>query len=88
VGREIASLAAAIGGLDTLVFTAGIGEHAPLIRRRICEAAAWLGAAMDDGLNRSGQVLVSAPNSRVEVLVIPADEERAMAAELLGFETV
>ncbi|TPL37250.1 acetate/propionate family kinase [Mesorhizobium sp. B2-4-6] len=88
VGREIGSLAAALGGLDTLVFTAGIGEHASVIRRRICEAAAWLGVAMDDGLNRSSEVLVSAPDSRVDVLVIPTDEERAVATELLGFETV
>ncbi|PBB20145.1 acetate/propionate family kinase [Mesorhizobium sp. WSM4313] len=87
VGREIGSLAAALGGLDTLVFTAGIGEHAPAIRRRICEAAAWLGVAMDDGLNGSGEDLVSAANSRVDVLVISADEERAVAAELLGVET-
>ncbi|MDU8356989.1 acetate kinase, partial [Pseudomonas syringae pv. actinidiae] len=81
VGREIGSLAAAIGGLDTLVFTAGIGEHAPMIRKRICEAAAWLGIAVDAGLNRNDAVLVSAPNSRVDVLVIPADEERAVATE-------
>lgn len=87
VGREIGSLAAALGGLDTLVFTAGIGEHAPAIRRRICEAAAWLGVAMDDGLNSSGEDVVSAANSRVDVLVIPADEERAVATELLGVET-
>ncbi|TPK99007.1 MULTISPECIES: acetate/propionate family kinase [unclassified Mesorhizobium] len=88
VGREIGSLAAALGGLDTLVFTAGIGEHAPLIRRRICEAAAWLGVAMDDGLNRSGEDFVSAANSPVDVLVIPADEERAVATELLSVETI
>ena len=88
VGREIGSLAAALGGLDTLVFTAGIGEHPPVIPRRICEAAAWLGVVMHDGLNRSGEGLVSAANSHVDVLVIPADEERAVATELLGFETV
>ncbi|AZO32794.1 acetate/propionate family kinase [Mesorhizobium sp. M1B.F.Ca.ET.045.04.1.1] len=81
IGREIGSLAAALGGLDTLVFTAGISEHAPQIRQRICEAAAWL--VIDDGLNRGGEALVSAPNSRVGVLVIPADEERAVAMELL-----
>ncbi|RUW33824.1 MULTISPECIES: acetate/propionate family kinase [unclassified Mesorhizobium] len=88
VGREIGSLAAALGGLDTLVFTAGIGEHAPQIRQRICEAAAWLGVALDDGLNRGGVELVSAPNSRVDVLVIPADEERAVATQLLKLEVV
>lgn len=83
VGREIGSLAAAIGGLDTLVFTAGIGEHAPVIRQRICEAAGWLGVALDDGLNRIGEDLVTAPDSPVDVLVLPADEERAVAVELL-----
>ncbi|MET3592452.1 MAG: hypothetical protein EOS40_14040 [Mesorhizobium sp.] len=76
IGREIGSLAAALGGLDTLVFTAGIGEHAPQIRQRICEAAAWLGVVIDDGLNRGGEALV------------PADEERAVAMELLDLETV
>ncbi|WP_167449030.1 acetate/propionate family kinase [Mesorhizobium hawassense] len=88
VALEIGSLAAVIGGLDTLVFTAGIGEHAPKIRHSICESAAWLGVAIDVGLNRGGEDLVSAPNSRVDVLVIPADEERAVASELLNFETV
>lgn len=86
VGREIGSLAAAIGGLDTLVFTAGIGEHAPAVRQGICEAAGWLGVALDEELNAHGEELISAPDSLVDVLVIPADEERAVAAELLGFE--
>ena len=44
IGRELGSLAAALGGLDALVFTAGIGEHAPEIRRRVCDKAAWLGS--------------------------------------------
>ncbi len=83
VGREIGSLAAALGGLDTLVFTAGIGEHAPQIRQRICEAAAWLGVVIDDGLNRGGEELVSDPDSHIDVLVIPTDEEHAVATELL-----
>lgn len=87
IGREIGSLAAALGGLDTLVFTAGIGEHAPQIRQRICEAAGWLGVMLDDDLNRSREELVSAASSRVDVLVIPADEERAVAMELLNLET-
>lgn len=83
VGREVGSLAAAIGGLDTLVFTAGIGEHAPVIRQRICETAGWLGVTLDGELNAKGEGLVSAPDSLVDVLVIAADEERAVAAELL-----
>jgi acetate kinase len=85
VGREIGSLAAALGGLDTLVFTAGIGEHAPLIRRKVCEAAAWLGLALDEDLNQNGDGLVSAATSRVDILVIPADEEFAVARDLLAF---
>lgn len=87
-GREIGSLAAALGGLDTLVFTAGIGENAWQIRQEICEAAAWLGVVVDHGLNRSGEALVSARESSVDVLVIPADEERAVATQLLDFDTV
>ncbi|RUW49096.1 acetate/propionate family kinase [Mesorhizobium sp. M1A.F.Ca.ET.072.01.1.1] len=87
-GREIGSLAAALGGLDTLVFTAGIGENAWQIRQEICEAAAWLGVVVDHGLNRSGEALVSARESSVDVLVIPADEERAVATQILDFDTV
>lgn len=87
VGREVGSLAAAIGGLDTLVFTAGIGEHAPVIRQRICETAGWLGVALDGELNAKGEGLVSAPDSLVDVLVIAADEERAVAAELLDLRS-
>ncbi|AZO12471.1 MULTISPECIES: acetate/propionate family kinase [unclassified Mesorhizobium] len=88
VGREIGSLAAALGGLDTLVFTAGIGEHAPVIRRRICEAAGWLGVALEGQLNANREGIVSAPASRVDIHVIPADEERAVATELLNLEAV
>lgn len=88
VGREIGSLAAAVGGLDTLVFTAGVGEHAPMIRQRICAAAGWLGVVLDNDVNRSGEERVNAANSLVDVLVIPADEERAVATELVNFETV
>ncbi|ESY91846.1 acetate/propionate family kinase [Mesorhizobium sp. LNHC209A00] len=87
IGREIGSLAAAMRGLDTLVFTAGIGENAPLIRERICVAAAWLGVGLDEERNREGEEVVSNATSRVDVLVIPADEERAVAAEILVFRS-
>lgn len=87
IGREIGSLAAAMGGLDTLVFTAGIGENAPLIRERVSVAAAWLGVVLDKELNRRGEEVVSDSNSRVEVLVIAADEERAVAAEMVVFRS-
>ncbi|CDX20703.1 Acetate kinase [Mesorhizobium sp. ORS 3324] len=87
ISREIGSLAAALGGLDTLVFTAGIGEHAPVIRQRICAIAAWLGVMLDDGLNGRGEERINAPNSLVDILVVPADEERAVATELLDLKT-
>ncbi|ESY64688.1 MULTISPECIES: acetate/propionate family kinase [Mesorhizobium] len=83
IGREIGSLAAALGGLDTLVFSAGIGEHAPLIRHKICAAAEWLGVELDEDLNQKSAESVSARKSRVAILVIPADEEQAVARELL-----
>jgi len=83
IGREIGSLAAALKGLDTFVFTAGIGEHSPVIRQKVCQAAAWLGVIIDDDLNRNNTELISSRNSRVDVLVIPADEERAVATELV-----
>lgn len=74
-GRAIGSLAGALGGLDALVFTAGIGENAPEIRRRICEAAGWLGVRMDAARNGAGALSISAPASAVEVLVVPTDEQ-------------
>ncbi|MFU0504687.1 acetate/propionate family kinase [Pseudaminobacter sp. NGMCC 1.201702] len=81
-GREIGSLAAALGGLDTLVFTAGIGENSPLIRDKICEAAAWLGVTLDAERNRQGNERISAHGSVVDVLVIPTEEERAVAEQV------
>ncbi|WP_367271546.1 acetate/propionate family kinase [Mesorhizobium sp.] len=83
-GREIGSLAAALGGLDTLVFTAGIGENSPLIREKICEAAAWLGVTIDAERNREGDERIGASGAAVDVLVIPTDEERAVAAQMLS----
>lgn len=80
-GREIGSLAAALGGLDALVFTGGIGEHSAPIRSRICAHAAWLGVSLDEGANRDGRTDVGAAGSRVRVLVIRADEEAVIAAQ-------
>lgn len=79
VAREIGSLAAALGGLERLVFTAGIGEHAPAIRAQICERAAWLGVILEPWLNIRAEEVVSSSESRVEVLVIPTDEEQVIA---------
>lgn len=84
IGRSIGSLAAALGGLDTLVFTAGIGENAPAIRERIGEAAAWLGVRIDPARNDRGELKISTAQSAVDVLIIPADEEHAVAEETLA----
>lgn len=79
--REIGSLAAALGGLDALVFTAGIGENAPEVRRRIAEQAQWLGLRIDDEANTDNADDISAVNSRVHVMVIPTDEEIVIAGQ-------
>lgn len=77
--REIGSLAAAAGGLDTLVFTAGIGEHAPQIRAAICAQSAWLGVRLDPDANLAGKPRISMPDSAVSVWVIPTNEELMVA---------
>jgi acetate kinase len=85
--KEIGALAAALGGIDGLVFTAGIGENSAEIRRRICEASAWLGIALDVDANRAGESRISRADSRVSAWVIPTNEELVIArhtAVLLG----
>ena len=79
VNKHLGALAAALGGLDALVFTAGIGEHAPAIRARVCRAAAWLGIRLDDAANAQGGPRISSDDSPVSVWVIPTDEERMIA---------
>lgn len=79
IGREIGSLAAALGGLDALVFTAGIGEHSPSVRRGVCHAAAWLGLALDETANEGGNTRISRPDSRVSAWVVATDEELMIA---------
>ena len=79
IGREIGSLAAALGGLDALVFTAGIGENAAPIRARICRDAAWLGLELDDEANANGGPRISRSQSSVSAWVIPTNEELMIA---------
>ncbi|QVQ27035.1 acetate/propionate family kinase [Achromobacter deleyi] len=79
IGRELGSLAAAAKGVDALVFTAGIGEHAPVIRERVCRDAAWLGLALDPAANQAGDVRIHAPGSAVSAWVIPTNEELMVA---------
>jgi acetate kinase len=79
IGREIGSLAAALGGLDALVFTGGIGENAPEIRARVCDGAAWLGLALDAAANRAGASRISGAASRVSAWVVATDENLMIA---------
>ncbi|MGO9119242.1 MAG: hypothetical protein ACLQPD_16750 [Desulfomonilaceae bacterium] len=77
--RELGSLAAALGGLDAIVFTAGIRENSPFIRSRICREAVWLGVEIDEAANAEGRQRVITGTSRVEVWVIPTNEELMIA---------
>jgi acetate kinase len=77
--KEIGALTASLGGVDGLVFTGGIGENSAEIRRRICEASAWLGLAVDRGANSRGGPRISTSESRVSVWVIPTNEELMVA---------
>ena len=70
-------------GLDALVFTAGIGEHAPEIRRRVCEKSGWLGLLLDTTANEQGMERISAETSRVSIWVIPTDEERTIVHQTI-----
>jgi acetate kinase len=77
--QEIGALAAALGGVDALVFTAGIGENSPEIRRRICESSSWLGVDMDPEANARGDTKISRPGSRVSAWVMATNEELMIA---------
>ncbi len=84
IRREVAALTASLGGLDGLVFTAGIGEHAMNVRRAVAEPLDWLGITFDRAANQSGAAVISTPESRVEVRVIPTNEERMIALHALS----
>jgi acetate kinase len=79
IGRELGSLAAALGGLDAVVFTAGIGERAAAIREAVCRQAAWLGVELDAAANAAGGPRISVASSRVSAWVIPTNEELMIA---------
>jgi len=82
--REFGALAASLGGVDGIVFTAGIGENHAEIRRRICERLGWLGLSINDAANATNALCISGRESRVKVLVIPTDEERMIADHTLA----
>jgi len=77
--KHVGALAAVLGGVDALVFTAGIGEHSAVIRRRICEASAWLGLNLDPAANDRHRTRISRPGSRVSAWVVPTNEELMIA---------
>ena len=81
ISREIAALANTLGGLDALVFTAGIGEHQPQIRENICKRIEWLGTCIDPAANAANAARIDAKGSKIAVLVIPTDEEQVIAEE-------
>jgi acetate kinase len=79
VAKEVGALTAVLGGLDALVFTAGIGENSPVIRRRICEACAWLGIKLDEEANSEGKSCISLETSAASAWTIPTNEELMIA---------
>ncbi|MBR1267098.1 acetate/propionate family kinase [Bradyrhizobium sp. AUGA SZCCT0222] len=84
VGLNAGMLAAALGGLDAFVFTAGIGENSATIRARIAEKLTWFGVAFDAAANAAGEPLISRPESRVALYVVPTDEELMIARHTLA----
>jgi len=85
IKKQIGAFAAALQGLETLVFSGGIGEHAPLIRERICEGLAFLGIELAKKKNQKNEILISSKKTRVKVYVLPTNEEVMLAQSTLSF---
>ena len=86
--KEIGALAAVLGGIDAVVFTAGIGENSAEIRQRICESSAWLGISLDAEANAAKGPRITTMQSKVSAWVIPTNEELMIArhmSRLLGW---
>ena len=81
IQREIGSMAAALGGVDGIVFTGGIGENAAPIRARVCAGMGWLGLEIDEEANAAGGPVISTPESAVRILAVRTDEEAVLARE-------
>jgi len=79
IATEAGALVSALGGLDGLVFTAGVGENAPAIRAEVCDRLSWLGIRLDPAANAIGRGCISLPDSKIEVRVVPTDEEAMIA---------
>lgn len=82
--HPVAGRTGVLGGLDTLVFTAGIGENSPPVRAALCRELQWLGVKLDDKANAAGCQCISEPSSRVSVFVIPTNEELMIAQHTLS----
>ncbi|MFY9589823.1 acetate/propionate family kinase [Rickettsia endosymbiont of Halotydeus destructor] len=82
---EIGKLTAALGGLDCLIFTAGVGQNSPIIREMITDKLAWFGIKLDDKANQENNYLISSLDSKVKVYVIPTNEERVIAQDVMRF---
>jgi acetate kinase len=86
--RQLGALAAVLGGVESVVFTGGIGEHSPEIRAQICNGAAWLGVHLDEAANRSGGPRITTAGSPVSAWVVPTDEEMTIARHTLACSSV
>ena len=84
IAQQAAAMVSSLGGLDGLVFTAGIGEHTPSVRSAVCQRLSWLGVALDEVANARDAERISTADSRVEVRVIPTDEEAMIARHVLA----
>jgi acetate kinase len=88
IARSVAALATSMGGLDGIVFTAGIGEHQPEVRAGVCAHLAWLGVRLDPDANSNSARQLDHADSRIAVRVIPADEERVIALDALRLRSI
>ena len=87
ISRSVAALATSLQGLDGIVFTGGIGEHQPRTRAAICVRLGWLGVKLDHAANGANATSISATDSAVAVLVIPANEEQQIASDVVHLLT-
>jgi acetate kinase len=83
IGRELGSLAAALGGLDALVFTGGIGERSAVIRAQVCRQAEWLGLELDAAANERHGPCLTTPASKIAAWMLPTDEDLVIARHTL-----
>jgi acetate kinase len=84
IRKYVGAYTAVLGGIDALVFTAGIGEHSPTVRARVCDGLAFLGLELDAEANAASTTVVSSDDSAVAVLVVPTDEELEIATQTLA----